>query len=257
MNNKAEYLSGLVPNPAYGDGYFLRAWSMRRLAPDRLRVTMEDTFHALWIEIAHDAGQVLQVDAEWVRYPISSCAGAAAFLANMSGTSLEQNLAVSGKRTDVAAHCTHMLDSFRLGVAHIKHRRPDHCYNIVIPDTASEIQSAQLMVDGRETLSITIGEDMTILTPQPLAGAPLMRGLSRWAENSISEHMFEMLFMIQRAMFVSWGRKVDMVRYQGESAATAGPPEASCYASQPERYRDATRLSSDRPNLTRHNALRF
>lgn len=257
MKDEADYLAGLAPNPAYGGGYFLRSWAMRRIAPDRLRVLMEDGFHALAMVIAHDEAIVTGVEARWIRHPMTSCDGAAPFLSNMAGRALTPDILAAGHGADALAHCTHMFDSFRLGVAHIARRRPDRRYDIILPDTLDGPQPAQLLVDDAEALSLAIGPGMTVLSPDALAGAPLMRGLAKWARGRISGELFERLFMVQRAIFVSWGRKVDMKRYQGGPAPIAGPPEGSCYASQPGRYHDATRKGGDRPGLTRENALRF
>ena len=257
VNDEAEYLAGLAPNPDYGNGSFLRAWSMRRLAPDRLRVTMEDTFHALSIVLAHDDRTILDIEANWLRHPISSCAGAAAFLSRMIGSPLETHVLSTSNPAAPPAHCTHMFDSFRLAATHLAQDRPDRRYDIVLPDRLDGPQHAQLLIDGKEALSLLIGPDMVVQAPAFLSGAPLMRGLARWARGSAAGYTFEWLFMIQRAIFVSWGRKIEMARYQGAAATIAGPPEGSCYASQSERYRDAIRLASDRPGLQREDALLF
>lgn len=257
MNDEADYLSGLAANPAFGSGSFLRVWTMRRLAPDRLRVAMEDSFHALHMTIRHDDETVLDVGARWVRYPLSSCGGAANHLAAMAGSPVTPDLLAVGSGADIAAHCTHMFDSFRLGVTHIASARPDRRYDIILPDMVSGAQSARLLVDEVERLTVEIAPDMRLLSPPELAGAPLMRGLARWARDRIDAERFEWLFMLQRSIFVSWGRKVDMDRYKGRPATIAGPPEGSCYASQPERYADAIRRDDDRPDIDRDNAVRF
>lgn len=257
MNDEADYLSGLIPNPAYGGGCFLRVWAMQRLAPDRLRVAMEDPFHALMLTIAHDDSIVTGVEADWIRHPLSSCTGAAAFLSGMAGTPLVAGILSAGRETDAASHCTHMFDSFRLGVAHIAQRWPDRRYDILLPDRLEGPQTARLLIDGKERLSLTLAPDMTILSPADLVGAPLLRGFARWAKDRISRDQFAHLFMLQRAIFVSWGRKVDMARYRGGPAAIAGPPPGSCYAAQPARYADATRVGQERADLTRQTALSF
>jgi hypothetical protein len=66
------------------------------------------------------------------------------------------------------------------------------------------------------------------------------------------------MVMLQRAVFVSRGRNIDMARYYGSPAHMLGPPEGSCYASQPDdRYRDAVRNDGSRPELTVEEALDF
>lgn len=257
MTDLKAILAGMEPNPDFGTGYFARSWAMRRLAPDRLEVVMEDSSHALAMVLSHDAEKLTGVEARWERNPISSCAGAAGFLAHMAGCPLTDDLQALGLQADARSHCTHMFDTLRLGIVHIARGRPDHRYDVVMPDRLEGPQPVQLFIDGALWLEIAIDGDMTILSPDWLAGAPLMRGFAKWAEGRLSTEMFERLVIIQRAAFVSQGRRIDMPRYYGAAAHLLGPPEGSCYASQPERYADATRNPSSRPDLTLEDMLRF
>lgn len=257
MSDFDAILAGLEPNPDFGTGYFARAWGMRRLAPDRLEVVMEDSAHALAMVLAHDAEKLTGIKARWERNPISSCTGAAAFLSDMVGSPLTYDVQALGLQVDARSHCTHMFDTLRLGIAHIASARPDRRYDVVLPDRLEGLQPVQLFINGILTLEIAIDGDMTIMSPDGLAGAPLMRGFARWAAGRLSNEMFERLVIIQRATFVSRGRRIDTVRYHGTPATMLGPPEGSCYASQPDRYADATRNATTRPDLTLEQMLRF
>lgn len=257
MSDFDSILAGLAPNPDFGTGYFARAWAMRRLAPDRLEVVMEDSAHALAMVLTHDSERLTGVEARWERSPISSCAGAAAFLTGIVGCPLTDDLQALGLQADARSHCTHMFDTLRLGVIHIARDRPDIRYDVVLPDTLDGPQPVQLLIDGALELEILIDGDMTILSPDGLVGAPLMRGFARWAQGRLSNEMFERLVIIQRAVFVSRGRKIDTARYHGAPAPMLGPPEGSCYASQPDRYAGATRNATTRVNLTLEQMLHF
>lgn len=250
-------LSGLEPNPAFGTGYFVRSWAMRRIAADRLEVVMEDSSHALAMLLTHDDATLTGVEARWVRNPISSCTGAASFLSGMAGCPLSEDIQALGLQADALSHCTHMFDTCRLGIVHIAARRPDHRYDVVVPDSMSGLQPVQLLIDGVLWLEIMLDEEMTIASPDWLAGAPLMRGFARWARDRLSQAIFERLVIMQRSVFVSRGRRIDMMHYYGAPAHMLGPPEGSCYASQPSRYADATRTPQARPDLTIEEAIRF
>lgn len=257
MTDLKAIFAGTQSNPDFGSGYFARSWAMRRLAPDRLEVVMEDSSHALAMVLSHDADRLTGVEARWMRNPISSCTGAAAFLSTMAGTLLSDDVQALGLQADARSHCTHMFDTLRFGIVHIARDRPDHRYDVVLPDRLEGPQPVQLFIDSTLSLEITIDGEMTILSPPSLAGAPLMRGFAKWADGRLSNEQFERLVMMQRATFVSQGRRIDMAHYYGAPAHLLGPPEGSCYASQPARYADATRNRSARPDLLLEHMLQF
>lgn len=257
MMDEHAYIAAHAPNPAYGSGAFVRCWAMRRLACGRLRVAMEDPFHAYALEIAHDDRQVTGLEAHWIRHPLSSCAGSAAALETLVGRPLVATLDEARKGLDFTAHCTHLFDSLCLGIVHAAAARPDRRYDVILPDAPDGAQRIHLAVDGAVRLSLRLGPANTVSEPDWLGGAPLMRGFNRWAKDRLSPEQVERVFMIQRSLFVSWGRKVDTARYEGLPARLAGPPEASCFGSQPHRYEGAVRLASARPGLTAGDALDF
>jgi hypothetical protein len=257
VSDSADILAGKALNPDFGTGYFVRAWAMRRLAADRLEVLMEDSAHALAIVLTHDAATVTDVAARWERAPISSCGGAADFLGTLAGAPLSDDVQALGLVADATSHCTHMFDTCRLGIVHIARGRPDRRYDVIVPDVVEGPQPVELRVDGETVLKLLVARDMTVLGPDWLAGAPLLRGFARWAEGRLDAGTFERLVMMQRTLFVSRGRRIDMAHYYGAPAKMLGPPEGSCFGSEPERFRGAVRNASGRPEITVEGALGF
>lgn len=257
LNEDEQYASGLASNPEFGSGRLIRSWAMRRLSANRLEAVMEDQYHALAVAIGHDAEKITDLEACWYRQPLTSCSGAELLLKQAVGTLLSDDLMATGLWADARAHCTHMFDTCRLAIVHIAGNRPDRRYDVILPDIIEGRQPAYILVDGDRRLELELASDDTILRPENLAGVSIMRGFLRSAREVVAPEVMELLFMVQRTYVVARARRIDMPRYFGAPASIAGPPEGACYGSQPERYRTATRLGMDRPDLTLEQAVRF
>lgn len=244
-------------NPAYGDGYFVRSTVFRRLAPDRIEAVMEDPFHALALVMHHDETSLRAAEARWERHPLTSCAGAGTALQGLAGLPLIDDLRIRWPLVDAGLQCTHMFDTLRLAAVHAARRRPDRRYEVVIPDTLEAAQPIRLAADGATIAEIAVDADFQILSPSHYAGAPLLAGFARWAGERLAAEDYERMFLIQRAAFVGRGQKLDIARYYGAAGALSGPPPATCFGSQPERYAGSLRLANARPGLRREDAARF
>lgn len=247
----------MLANPAYGDGYFVRSTVFRRLAPDRIEAVMEDPFHALALVMHHSDTSLLAVEARWERHPLTSCAGAGTALRGLAGLPLIDDLRLRWPQAEPGLQCTHMFDTLRLAAVHAARRRPDRRYEVVMPDTREGAQPIRLVADGATIVEIAIDADFTILSPSRFAGAPLLAGFARWAGERLSAEDYERMFLIQRGAFVGRGQKMDIARYYGAAGALSGPPPASCFGSQPERYPGSLRLANARPGLRKEDAARF
>jgi hypothetical protein len=254
----SDKLAGQMPaNPAYGDGYFVRSTVFHRLADNRLEAVLEDPFHALALVIQHDEMAIVAVEARWERHPLTSCAGADLALSGLAGLPLINDLRLRWPQTQPGLQCTHMFDSLRLAAVHAALRRPDRRYEVVIPDTHEATQPIRLVRDGTDIAEIAIDADFTILSPSRFAGAPLLNGFARWAGEKLSAEEYEQMFLIQRGAFVGRGQKMDITQFYGEPGVLSGPAEATCFASQPERYPGSLRLANARPGLRKEDAARF
>lgn len=244
-------------NPAYGDGYFVRATCFRRLGPERVEAIMEDAFHALALMIHHDKHRLTEVEARWERHPLTSCAGAGSALPVLAGLPLIDDLRTRWLQAEPALQCTHMFDTLRLAALHIAHMRNDRHYEVVLPDAGQNAQPVQLFQDSALIFEIQIDGDFRITAPASYAGAPLLNGFARWAADRLSAEEFEHLFLIQRGTFVGRGQRMDITRYYGRDGALSGPDPATCFGSQPERYATSLRLANARPGLHREDAAVF
>lgn len=258
MNDNLKGLKGLKPNADFGQGYFLRSWEMKRLSPTELEISMEDLCHALHMVLSHDSERITKIDAYWVRRPMTSCLGAEKFLSNLEGARITDDLQALGMNVDEGAHCTHLFDTCRLGISHIAKQLPDRRYDILIPDTPKGAQPVRLHVDGKLDLEIEVEyRSMVALSPAWLEGAPLLRGLAKWAKDRVSRETFEKLVIIQRSLFVSRVRRIDMLHYDGTVTPALMPPKGTCFGSQAERFADSRRTRMTRENLTPETILQF
>lgn len=250
-------LPQIQPNPHYGDGYFLRALRISTPGPGRVLLGMEDTYHAFEISFAHDGARVTSIDARWHRHPMSACSGAAGALEDMVGCPLDAGLRELQALLDQRLQCTHLFDMFRLGVLHAWHGRADRHYEVIVDDAPQQPQPARLLCNGVCVLSMTLQDDV-ILVPEKFRGVNVFQGFGGWAARYLDGEEAEQAFMLQRALFVASGRRLDLGASAGRPSSLSGPPTGSCYASQPVRYAASVRLDSSKElYLAPREVLRF
>ena len=234
-----------VLNPAYGDGQFVRAMAIRQKGPRHYILGVEDSVHAFWIEFHHDDKILTQAKGQWLRAPFTSCTGAPEALQALQGTALTQDLRTLKGLADSNLQCTHLFDALRLGLIHAAHQRADRRYDVIVPDQSQGIAHVRLLVDGQEVMAIDIRKpDMILEGPAAYAGRPILRGFGTWATALLDAEQFEKFFMLQRALFVSSARQIDMPHYYNRPATDSGPPMNSCFGAQEARYRAAIRQAN-------------
>ena len=247
------------PNSAYGGGQFVRALEIRQTGPQHYAVGMEDAFHAMLVHFAHDGAQITEARGEWIRAPLSGCLGAPSALQAMIGAPLSSDLRALGNQTDIRQQCTHLFDVLRIGIAHAAQGRPDRRTDVIVPDATEGVVTVRLFVDGVERRQISILKpDMTIYAPEAYRGAPFLQGFAAWAHAHIDDAQYEEFFLMQRAFFVSAGRRADMISYYGTPAPLSGPPTGSCFGSQSGRFEQGVRHPNAlMDSLTPDMLLRF
>lgn len=247
----------LPANPAYGGGYFVRSTVLRRRDADRVEAVMEDPSHALALSLRHDDHRLLAVEARWERHPLSSCAGANLALETLVDLPLIDDLRTRWPQAQPTLQCTHMFDTLRLAAVHAARGREDRRYEVILPDAPEGLQPVRLRCNGATVLEVEIDADFRIQSPDAYAGAPLLAGFAQWAGDRLSAETFEHMFLIQRGAFVGRGQRFDVTPLYGLPGQLSGPPPATCFGSQPERYADSVRLPSARPGLRSEDAARF
>lgn len=247
----------LPANPAYGEGYFVRSTVLRRRDADHVEAVMEDPSHALALSLCHDDHRLLSVEARWERHPLSSCAGAGVELETLAGVPLIDDLRTRWPQAQPTLQCTHMFDTLRVATVHAALGRDDRRYEVILPDTPEGLQPVRLRCNGETVLEVEIDADFRIQAPDAYAGAPLLGGFAQWASERLSAEMFEYMFLIQRGAFVGRGQRFDVTPLYGLPGKLSGPPPATCFGSQPERYEDSVRMANARPGLLAEDAARF
>ncbi|RJG18847.1 DUF2889 domain-containing protein [Massilia cavernae] len=239
------HLPQIQPNPHYGDGYFLRALRIATPSPGTVLLGMEDSYHAFEISFAHDGTHVTSIDTRWHRHPMSACSGAVGAIDGMVGCRVDGGMRELQAYLDHRQQCTHIFDMFRLGVLHAFHGREDRRYDVIVHDAPQQPQVAQLLLNGVGVLSLTLENDV-ILAPEKYRGVNVFHGFGTWIAAHLDGEKVEQAFMLQRALFVAGGRRLDLAASVGSPSSLSGPPTGSCYASQPERYPRSVRLDNTR-----------
>lgn len=238
---------------AYGDSVFVRSLSICSPAPGSVSLTMNDTAHDFRIDFTHEGGKVASVKAAWNLYPLSSCAEATQSLQAMVGSRLSDCHFAIARQSEPKQHCTHMYDMFCLAATHAHEQRPDYRYEVVVPDSVDGPLLATLTRNGDKQLMMELENYRTIVQPAPCRGRSVLKGFMPWVKANVPEDQHVHYFIMQKALFVALTQKFDFESTLGKSARLSGPPDGSCYGSQPERYHAALRVSVPR-SISRETA---
>jgi hypothetical protein len=239
----SESTPGNMPaRSAYGDGVFVRSLAIRSPSPGKVSLAMEDLVHAFTIDFEHDGDVVKSVHATWVRRPLSSCGGATDALTAMVGCRLADNVFEIARYTDASQQCTHLHDMLCLAITHAHERRPDCRYDLVVPDSVDGTQVATLSRDGRALLEFEVADYRRIVNPEACRGLDVLKGFMSWVRANVPKQQHEYYVMMQRGLLVARGQQIDMESLVGQRARLSGPPDGTCFGSQPERYREAVRV---------------
>ncbi|MFM7785844.1 MAG: hypothetical protein ACKPE6_14570, partial [Gammaproteobacteria bacterium] len=94
-------------NPHYGTGCFRRAIRLWRIDAATVGAAVEDEPHAFALRLSHDGERVTGVEAEAVRFPLTTCPGATDALRSIIGAPLDPRMSVLKQHADPRANCTH------------------------------------------------------------------------------------------------------------------------------------------------------
>ena len=234
-----------ILNPDYGSGQFVRAMEIRELDAGHYRLGVEDSVHAFWLEFRTDGTKLTEAHGTWLRAPFTTCLGAPGALQALIHTPLTRDLRTLQGMQDSNLQCTHIFDALRLGIIHAAHQRPNRRYDVIVPDQREGITRVQLLINGQEEMAVDIQKpEMILQSPAAYAGRPILRGFGAWAAASLDADMFEKFFILQRALFVSSAREIDMPSYYNRPAHDSGPPQNSCYGAQDVRFAQGVRQAN-------------
>lgn len=207
----------------------------------RVRAEIEDDFHHFTVEILHDGERILDVVADAIRFPWSTCDMAALFLADrLKGTPL----ADAASFDDQFSHCTHLFDLALLAATHALDAGPS-LFSMFVSDAVDNRQRAELRRNGELVLAWDL-EGSIIVAPTAPAGESLRR-LREWLPTLTAE-LREPAKLLRRAVFISSARPLS---FDGiANAAAVRGQVGACFTFQPERAVNSHRTANSRRDFT-------
>ena len=227
----------------YRDGSYRRRIRLVAAEPGVVEAALEDDFHHFEVTLRHDGSRVTEVEGRSVRWPWSTCPGAAEPLRALAGMALSPRCLAVGGHADPRANCTHMFDLAGLAVAHAARAGAvvgagapsSRQYDAEVPfgATASggEPVTVRLWRDGELVLEWVL-DGRSIAAPPMYTDAPWQGGFFRWADASLSVDDAEAAIVLRRACEIGMGRGMDLDAY--DRASELGPMMAGiCHTMQP------------------------
>ncbi len=230
-------VSAFDPPLDVGAEVYRRRIVVRRIAPDAISGDLEDDFHHFRVTIRHDGVTVLAVDVESIRWPWSTCPGAAESLRAIVGAPITDRWTHLARHADPALNCTHQFDAAAHAVTHAARGRDVRQYDVEVGANLERPEIAgrnRLWVDGRLTLQWhqQPGREPVDLPPQ-FAGAPWRGGFLRWADEHLEPEPAEQACVLRRASDIGMGRGMALDDIPVASDLL-GQMSGVCHTMQPE-----------------------
>ena len=197
-------------------------------APGRVTAELEDDYHRMAVEIAHEAGIATGVSAAMARAPWTTCPGAELELPrSFTGRALAGFGAV-GERD---SNCTHLHDLALLAAAHAADASPT-VIDILVSDAVGGTRHAEVRRNGVAVLRWRLERDR-IAEPAAVAGRGLHE-LRDWIAG-LGEGEKEAARLLRWGVMLSGGRTVVVEKSNRQL------PQGRCYTFQPDRFAQAER----------------
>lgn len=250
-------MSSYPANPNYGHGAYRRRVALHN-TEGVTRIQMEDCNHGFVIQLQHDGERITRVQAEALRYPLSSCPGATTELEVFVDTPLAAQPTDLFHISSPKQHCTHLYDMLRLGIAHALRDTPERIYDVEVPDFKEGVSTATVFRDGQRIHHWAVDFN-GITEPESLNGKPLFKGFSQWSQAVFAGDELEAAFVLQMGFFVARARMYDMSALDGQPADVLPVPLGVCYSHQEERIAESIRMPGSTRDFsdTPEQLLRF
>ncbi len=195
-------------------GSFRRRLRVVARDPDVVVGGLEDDFHYFQVELRHDGERVVTMEARSLRWPWSTCPGAAEPLRDLAGMPLSRRCLAVGEWADPRLNCTHMFDLAGLAVAHAARGGPPGTtrqYDVQIPAGAQlgDRHEVRLWRDGEERLTWVL-EGRSCVAPPPYSETRWRGGFLRWADEHLPVDDAEAAIVLRRACDIGMGRGMDL-----------------------------------------------
>jgi len=201
---------------------------------------MEDDFHHFTVTLRHDGKRVSGLTGETIRFPWSTCPGAAAKLDEFIGAPIRPTPDDPGPKWQITQHCTHLFDIAKFALAQTVRATSGQGgrrqYDILIPDPVDGgSTTGDLWRDGEHLLHWAV-EKRTVVSPDSVAGHSL-HGRAEWKPEAIQNaDALEAALMLRRALVIFRGRISD---YPTVTMADQVPNGfGTCFTYQPENAAD-------------------
>lgn len=240
-------------NPGYGTGAFRRRIRLTGM-PGKVVAELEDCNHGFTVTLCHDDKKVVEISAEALRIPLTTCGGAVTAIQVLQGSDLQRGAKDLNLDANPQANCTHILDLAILAIDHAKRGDTVREYDVSVTDELGK--DAVLEVYRNKCLIHRWQSNQFVITqPTELNGNTLYKGFAGWAGQLFGGDEQEAAFVLQKGYFVAQARRYDISKLTGEPATTHTAMLGACYSySQPVindafRTKGTVRDFSDTPNL--------
>ena len=215
---------------------------VRATAPGEIVSELEDDFHHFVVTLRHDGHVVVAVEAESIRWPWSTCPGAAVPLRALAGAPLTTRWTHAARWTSPALNCTHQFDAAAHAITHAARLGQGHGANVRQYDVevaavlarGEELAVNRLWVDGRLALQWRMRPaHEPVDLPAALAGAPWRGGFLRWADEHLEPDFAEQACVLRRASDIGMGRGMPLDDIPVASQLP-GSMRGVCHSLQPD-----------------------
>jgi hypothetical protein len=215
---------------------------VRCTGTDEVVTDLEDDFHHFVVTLRHDGRAVVSVDAESIRWPWSTCPGAAIPLRALAGAPLTTRWTHAARWTSPALNCTHQFDAAAHAITHAARVTNGlggevRQYDVEIAAVLArgdEIARNRLWVDGRLALQWHMQPArQPVDLPAEFADAPWRGGFLRWADEHLEPDAAERACVLRRASDIGMGRGMPLDDIPVASELP-GSMRGVCHSLQPQ-----------------------
>ncbi len=195
---------------------------------DRVTAELEDDYHRMAVELAHEGGIANRISGSVARAPWTTCPGAELQLSrSFTGRPID-GFGIVGERDE---NCTHLHDLALLAAAHARDAGPT-VIDILVSDRVDGAEYAELRRSGVAVMRWRLERDL-IVEPDAISGRGLHE-LRDWIA-SLDEGAKEAARLLRWGVMLARGRAIVVEK------DTEQLPQGRCYTFQPERFAVAER----------------
>jgi hypothetical protein len=215
------------PNPHYGKGVFRRRIRLDG-QPGVVVAELEDDYHGFRSRVYHDGSRVIDIQAQAIRIPMTTCDGATRPIRALIDMPLATAAVDISHQVNPRANCTHLYDLTLLAIAHARRGITVWQYDVSVGDELDQPVHAIVQRNGKIVLD-WLTQQRRIQQPLQFAGNSLHKGFTAWATQAFSGDEREAAFVLQKGYFVAQARAYDIDRLAGTPVNPESPMIGVCY----------------------------